>query len=82
MTGLFYSRYQMVCLFLLNIKKKKNILEKTRQDNVYLVFYTDNKYMNGSQRSLLVVFRISWSCTAQPMNRVFYLLNLLLSSQI
>ena len=58
MTGLFYSSYQMVCLFLLNIKKK-NILEKTRQDNVYLVFYSDNKYMNGSQRSLLAVFRIS-----------------------
>ena len=58
MTGLFYSSYQMVCLFLLNIKKK-NILEKTRQDNVYLVFYSDNKYMNGSQGSLLVVFRIS-----------------------
>ena len=58
MTGLFYSSYQMVCLFLLNIKKK-SILEKTRQDNVYLVFYSDNKYMNGSQRSLLVVFRIS-----------------------
>ena len=54
MTGLFYSSYQMVCLFLLNIKKK-NILEKTRQDNVYLVFYSDNKYMNGSQRSLLVM---------------------------
>ena len=57
MTGLFYSSNQMVCHFLLNILE--NNLEKTRQDNVYLVFYSDNKYMNGSQRSLHVVFRIS-----------------------
>ena len=25
-------------------------VEKTRQDNVYLVFYSDNKYMNGSSK--------------------------------
>ena len=45
---LIYSSYQMVCLFLLNILK--NNLEKTRQGNVYLVFYTDNKYMNSSSK--------------------------------
>ena len=33
MTGLFYSSYQMVCLFLLNILE--NNLEKTRQDNIW-----------------------------------------------
>ena len=48
MTGLFYSSYQMVCLFLLSILE--NNLEKTRQDNVYLVFYSDNKYMSGSSK--------------------------------
>ena len=25
-------------------------VEKTRQDNVYLVFYSDNKYVNGSSK--------------------------------
>ena len=55
----------MVRLFLLNILK--NNLEKRRQGNVYLVFYSDNKYLNGSSKQTsqlkiilaAAVFRIS-----------------------